>query len=159
MPSRKLIALCLMLVGCATSQPRQGQTAFQVEMGYNDTYSSTTGKISRRMCRTDDAHIQVKLSSVQLNEIGHIATRSGFFLLPSPHPLTQSESDGIMVTAPRASYALDIYHDGQHHRVMWSCNSVHDGVHPPEVREVYSAVTNALAPAISHLPESGCHYR
>jgi hypothetical protein len=116
MPSRKLIALCFVLVGCA-SQPYQGQTTFEVEMGYTDTYSSTTGELTRTTCLANDAHILVKLSPAQLDEIGRTATDSGFFSLPSSLPLAAGDDDRIMVTSPCADYALDIYHSGQHHRV------------------------------------------
>jgi hypothetical protein len=128
-------------------------------MGHSDTYSSKTGVLSRALCRTDgDAQVHVQLSPAQLAEIGNMAVRSGFFSLPSQIPLEPDQSGVISVTAPCAHYALDIHSDGRLHRVWWSCNSVHNGVHPAEVRELYSAVTSALAEAVSELPESQCRY-
>lgn len=158
MLSFRLTALCLILAGCAISQPRQGQTAFEVKIGFNDTYSSTTGVLSRRMCGADDVRTQIKLSSEQLDQIGRLAARSGFFSLPSSLPYTRNKDGFITICSPCPYYALDIYHDSQHHRVQWSCNCTHNGIPPIEVRELFLAVTKALDPAISKLPESQCGY-
>lgn len=159
MVSRTAPLICVFLMGCSHQPASFGGTAFEAEMGYDDTYSSSTGVFARNSCRATDMRESIFLSNAQLDRIGSIAERSGFFQLPSYLPVVEDENGLIVTSMPCAHYALDIFHKGQHHRVWWSCDSVRNEQHPRQVRELYSAVRGALAPYIENLPASGCHYR
>jgi hypothetical protein len=153
----RTMVICLLLVSCTAVKFFGGGTVIKVKMGHNDTYSSATGLLSRRMCRTDNVELRFRLSQEQLYEIGNLANQTGYFSLPSQLPSIQ-EDGSITVISPCSSYALDIYHAGHHRRVEWSCLNVHDELQPPQIRELYSKIVNTLEPSLSKLPKSKCIY-
>jgi hypothetical protein len=158
MSSLRLAIFFLLLGGCASSQPPASPTAVDIDIGYSDSYSSSAGIYSRSMCAVDDVKKSYYIPQQQLIQIGELAEHTGFFSLPEYLRAEHASDDSISVTAPCATYALDIYHQGHHHRVEWSCETVHNGINPPQVREIFSAVMDALKPARAGIPASKCRY-
>ena len=147
------------LVGCAAKSEQPKLAAFEIELGYNDFYSSSTGEYSRTICNNEDkAKKTFHLTNNQISSIGNIAINSKFFELPSMLPLPANEQGEVIIQSPCETYAINIYYSGLLHHVSWSCNEMSNNKHPKQIRELFNFIKSSLAPVESKMPESKCGY-
>lgn len=160
---RIVIAAISLLVGCSHQAARiEGDISLVVGLGAIDSYSSTTGELTRLMCNEEgDFRTHVVLDSKTLATIGVLATRTDFYSLPpdltlAPPLIDSSGNEVRLITSYCGQTSLEIQSGQSRNSVDWSCRY---GPPPEQVSELYLTVVGALQPHLNALPRSSCRFR